>query len=241
MDSIFRALRLAALDLFTPPMLLIILWPMGAALLLWGGLAWLFGGAWQAEMAGLLAATPLEGLARWTGADWLLNYSAFFFVALLWLAAVYLTAVLITSIVLMPKIIGHVARRHYPGLMALKGGTAVGGLVNSVAALAVFAVAWVLLLPFWLFGPFGAALSVLLNAWLNRRMFVYDALAEHASAAELKAARRAGGWPLLTMSAFLGLLFLVPLVNFLAPVYMGLAFTHFGLAGLQRMRLGGGA
>lgn len=89
--------------------------------------------------------------------------------------------------------------------------------------------------------PLGALLSVLLNAWLNRRMFVYDALSEHASAAELAWARREGGWPLFAMSALLGLLYLVPLVNFLAPIYMGLAFTHYGLDALRRQRGGAGA
>lgn len=241
MESVLRALRLAAVDLFTPPMLLLTLWPMGLALLLWGLLAWLFGAAWQAGLAAFLAATPLQGLALWLGADWLLSYSALFFLVLLWLAAVYLTAVLITSVVLMPGIVRHVAQRRYPGLQALKGGTLVGGVVNSVLALAVFLAAWIALLPFWLFGPFAAVLSVLLNAWLNRRMFVYDALSEHASAAELARARRQGGWPLLAMSALLGLLYLVPLVNFLAPIYMGLAFTHYGLDALRRERGGAGA
>ncbi|HRH81361.1 MAG TPA: EI24 domain-containing protein [Thiobacillaceae bacterium] len=241
MESVLRALRLAAVDLFSPPMLLLTLWPMGLALLLWGLLAWLFGAAWQAELAAFLATTPLQTAAGWLGADWLLTYSAFFFLVLLWLPAVYLTAVLITSVVLMPGIVRHVAGRRYPGLQALKGGTLVGGLINSLAALAVFVVAWVLLLPFWLFGPLGALLSVLLNAWLNRRMFVYDALSEHASAAELAWARREGGWPLFAMSALLGLLYLVPLVNFLAPIYMGLAFTHYGLDALRRQRGGAGA
>lgn len=236
MESAFRALRLAALDLFTPRMLLLALWPMGIALLLWGGLAWGFGAVWRDEIAALLAATPLESLAAWLGAEWLLAGMAVFVLVLLWLPAVYVTALLITSVALMPGIVAFVAGRHYPGVAALKGGTLIGGLVNSLAALAVYALAWVVLLPFWLFGPFGALFSVLLNAWLNRRIFVHDALAEHASGAELTAARREGGWPLFGMSALLGVLHMVPLVNFLAPIYMGLAFAHYGLAGLGRQR-----
>lgn len=241
MESVFRALRLAALDLATPRMLLLALWPMGIALLLWGGLAWGFGAVWRDEIAALLAATPLESLAAWLGAEWLLAGTAVFVLVLLWLPAVYVTALLITSVALMPGIVAFVAGRHYPSVAALKGGTLIGGLINSLAALAAYVVAWVLLLPFWLFGPLGALLSVLLNAWLNRRMFVYDALSEHASAAELAWARREGGWPLFAMSALLGLLYLVPLVNFLAPVYMGLAFTHHGLDALRRQRGGAGA
>jgi hypothetical protein len=71
---------------------------------------------------------------------------------------------------------------------------------------------------------------------LNQRLFVYDALAEHASAAELQQLRRAGGWPLYLLAALLGLLHFVPLINFFAPVYMGLAFTHYGLDRLNQTR-----
>jgi hypothetical protein len=38
------------------------------------------------------------------------------------------------------------------------------------------------------------------------------------------------------MAAFLGLLHFVPVLNFLAPVYMGLAFTHYGLEKLDQLR-----
>jgi len=49
-------------------------------------------------------------------------------------------------------------------------------------------------------------------------LFRYDALSGHASAAELKQLRRAGGWRLFTLSGLLGLLHLVPIVNLFAPV-----------------------
>jgi len=67
-------------------------------------------------------------------------------------------------------------------------------------------------------------------------LFRYDALSGHASAAELKQLRRAGGWRLFTLSGLLGLLHLVPVVNLFAPVYMALAFTHHSLAALARAR-----
>jgi hypothetical protein len=238
METVFLALRRAAQDLVTPRMLSLVLWPMGIALLLWGGLAWWFGAAWKAELEALLAATPLQSLAEWAGADWLLAYAALFVLVLLWLPAMYATALLITSVALMPFIVAHVAERHYPALERRRGGSLAGSLGNGLVALLVYLPAWLLLLPVWLFAPFGVLVSVLLNAWLNQRLFMYDALSEHAGPDELRGLRHAGGLGLFGMAALLGLLHLVPLLNLLAPVYMGLAFAHYALDAVARSRRG---
>lgn len=241
MQLILVALRHAARDLLAPRMLALLFWPMGIALLLWGGVAWWFGSRWQTEVAALLVRAPLDGVVRWLGAESMTGAAALVVLLLLWLPAVYLTALLITSLFLMPVVVGFVAARDYPELERRRGGTLWGGLVNSVVTLALFMAAWVLILPLWLLAPVGAALSLLLNAWLNQRMFLYDTLAEHADCCELATLRRGGGWPLYLLSAFLGTLYLVPLANLLAPLGMALAFTHYGLGRLRLARRGGPA
>ncbi len=238
MHPILAALQRAARDLASPRMFSLAFWPMGLALIMWGGLAWWFGTAWKLELAALLAETPLDSLADWVGAEWLTAYAALILVILLWLPAVYLTALLITSVAFMPVIVGFVAGRDFPRLERRRGGTLRGSVGNSLAALFIYLIGWVLLLPLWLFAPFGMLVSLMLNAWLNQRMFLYDCLSEHADAAELAALRRAGGWQVYLLSALLGALHLVPLLNLLAPVYMGLAFTHYGLDVLNSRRGG---
>lgn len=238
MESILRPLRRAAQDLLTPRMLSLAFWPMLLSLFAWGLLAWWFGSAWKTEIAALLAATPLADLADWMGAEWLTAYAAVLVLVLLWLPAMYVTALLITSLALMPMIVGFVAARHYPDLERRQGGNLVGSVVNGLAALALYLLAWVVLLPVWLFAPFGFAASILLNAWLNQKLFLYDALSEHASADELAALRQVGGWRLFSLSGLLGMLHFVPVINFLAPVYMALAFSHHGLEALDRRRKG---
>lgn len=222
----------------TPRMLALVLWPMGLSLLLWGGLAWFFGATWKTEITSLLAATPFQALLHWAGAEWLMTYAAMFILTLLWLPALYVTALLITSLFLMPFIVNFVADRYYPNLSRLKGGSLAGSVGNGMIAMVLYLLAWILLLPVWLFAPFGIAVSILLNAWLNQRLFMYDALAEHASATELKDERHAGGGWLFALSSLLGLLHFIPLLNFLAPVYMGLAFSHHGLSALDATRNG---
>jgi len=236
MENLLRTLQRAAQDLMAPRMLSLVLWPMGLSLLFWGTLAWLFGATWKAKIAGLLAATPFQSLVQWAGAEWLTAWAAVLILALLCLPALYVTALLITAFFLMPLIVKFVAERHYPALQRQRGGSLTGSITNGLVALLLYLLAWVLLLPVWLFAPFGLAVSILLNAWLNQKLFMYDALAEHASASELKDERHAGGGWLYALSSLLGLLHFIPLINFLAPVYMGLAFVHHGLAALDISR-----
>jgi hypothetical protein len=209
---------------------------MGIALLLWGLLAFWFGASWKQEILEFLAATPVQGWMEWAGADWLLAYVALFLVVLLWLPAVYITALLITSLALMPIIVKYVATRYHPALQRHQGGTVTGSVLNGLAATTTYVLAWLVLLPLWLLAPFGALVSVLLNTWLNQRMFLYDALAEHADREELQALRKGDAGPLYLMSTLLGLLVFVPVLNLLAPVYMGLTFAHYGLESLARRR-----
>ena len=78
--------------------------------------------------------------------------------------------------------------------------------------------------------PFVAA------AYLNQRLFRYDAIAEHASAAEMATLFRneRGGW--WGLGVLTGLVQFVPLLNLLGPVFAALAFIHYGLARLDQQR-----
>jgi hypothetical protein len=238
MEMILRALRRAGRDLFTGRMIVLLFLPMGLSLLLWGGLAWFFGSAWQASLVQFLTNTPLQSLARWTGAEWLLPYAAILLLILLWLPAVYVSALMVTSLALMPVIIRHIESRDYALLERRRGGTLAGSVVNGIWAILVYLLAWLLTLPLWLLGPMGLLMSLWLNTWLNQRLFLYDALSEHADASELRAVRKEGGWQLYALSGILSLLHLVPFVNLVAPVYMGLAFGHFALGRLMARRGG---
>lgn len=233
MPFLLSALQRAAADLMRPRVLSILLLPMLLAMLVWGVLFWVFGTAWLTSLNGLLDAPQVPG--------WLLGVGASLLLILLLLPAVYLTALVITSLFFMPILLSVVAHRHYPGLIRHYGGSAWGSLGNGVAALAIYLGVWLITLPFWLIAPFGAGIAILLNAWLNQRLFLYDALAEHASREELATLRAEGGWPLYGLAAFLGLLHLVPVLNFFAPVFMGLAFIHYALGQLARLREQGGA
>jgi CysZ protein len=100
----------------------------------------------------------------------------------------------------------------------------------------VFAGLWIITLPLWLTGILAPVLPVVLSAYLNQRLFRYDALSDHASAGEYRAILEASRGRMYVLGALLALLYYVPLLNLLAPIVSGLAFTHFGLAELARLR-----
>lgn len=89
----------------------------------------------------------------------------------------------------------------------------------------------------WLLAGLGALFSLLLTAYLNQRLFRYDALVEHASASEFKLILERSSDQLYLLGLILALLHFVPVLNLISPIYTGLVYIHFGLAALQRLRL----
>jgi uncharacterized protein involved in cysteine biosynthesis len=79
-------------------------------------------------------------------------------------------------------------------------------------------------------------LPPLLSAYLSQRLLRYDALAEHASPEEYRAVISAARARLFFLGLALALLLYVPVVNLIAPVLSALAFTHFCLDELARLR-----
>ena len=75
-------------------------------------------------------------------------------------------------------------------------------------------------------------------AWLNRRTFAFDALAAHATPDEWRELRRAQAFPLLLLGLVMALLAHVPFLGLLAPSLAALAYLHFSLEALRRLRQG---
>ena len=231
LDAMARALR----DLFNLRVLWVVVWPMLVAGLLWMVLAVTFWGTFSNWMAQGLDAL---GVQAWlTGLEplWLANGIQVVLHLLLFVPLVYLTALIITALFGMTALIRVVADRDYPELTRASGGSLVGSLWNAAIAMFLFIALWVVTFPLWLIGV-GVIVPFIAAAYLNQRLFRYDALAEHASADEMASlfkSERDGWWGLGLLT---GLVQFVPLLNLLGPVFAALAFIHFGLARLQQRR-----
>jgi len=236
MHDVLQALVRAARNLFEPRILAIMFLPMLGSILLWAVLAWVFWDAWTGGITSLVAGTVVAGwLAQW-GASWVIDSAAWLLVAIGLLPGVYIVALIITEIIAMPFIVKFVGERYYSSLGREAGGTLTGSVLNAAIGISIFAVLWIATLPLWLTGVGAVLAPVLTSAYLSQRMFRYDALAEHASAAEFARIVRASRGDLFLLGIALSLLLYVPLVNLLVPVLSGLAFTHFGLGRLAAER-----
>lgn len=236
MDSVLAALVNAFKSLFHPKMLALVLWPMLVAVLFWLGLSWVFWNSWSADLSGWIATTPAE---QWMAQGFLAAISGYLvtmILVMLLVPVVYVTALVITAVFAMPAMVNHVAGKYYPQLERKHGGTTAGSVINSVIAIFVYCVLWVLTLPLWLFSPLAIVLPIILSAYLNQRLFRYDALAEHASDEECEQVIERSTGKLYLLGGMVGLLQFVPILNFFTPVYIGLVFIHFCLADLQALR-----
>ncbi|HQT30056.1 MAG TPA: EI24 domain-containing protein [Thiobacillus sp.] len=231
LDALARALR----DLFNLRVLWVVIWPMLVAAGLWLVLALTF---WETFSNWIAQGLDSLGVRTWlAGLEplWLANGIQVVLQLLLFVPLVYLTALIITALFAMPVLIRVVAERDYPELARASGGSLVGNLWNALVALLLFIALWGVTLPLWLMGV-GVLVPFIAAAYLNQRLFRYDALAEHASADEMAAlfkSERGGWWGLGLLT---GLLQFVPLLNLLGPVFAALAFIHYGLARLRQQR-----
>jgi hypothetical protein len=231
LDALARALR----DLFSLRVLWVVVWPMGVALLLWLVLGVTFWSTFSGWLAQGLDALGIQAWLSDLEPAWIAHGIQLIVHLLLFVPLVMLTALVITALFAMPALIRLVAGRDYPELKHENGGGLAGSLWNAAIAIVLFVALWLVTLPLWLIGV-GVIVPFVAAAYLNQRLFRYDALAEHASAEEMALLfknERNGWWGLGLLT---GLLQFVPLLNLLGPVFAALAFIHFGLARLSRQR-----
>jgi CysZ protein len=191
LDALARALR----DLFNLRVLWVVVWPMLVAILLWLVLGVTF---WSTFSGWLTQGLDAIGIQTWLAEIkpvWIANGIQLLLHLMLFVPAVMLTALVITALFGMPALIRVVAERDYPDLGRENGGGMIGSVWNADIAIVVFIVLWVVTLPLWLIGV-GVLVPFVAAAWLNQRLFRYDAIAEHASADEMAALfkQERGGW-----------------------------------------------
>jgi len=235
MTPIFNALSRAFRDLFQFKVLWVVIWPMLAAALLWLALGVIFWGTFSEWIASGFTAIGMQAWLDGVEPRWIAHGIQSIVHLLLFAPLVFMTALVITAVFAMPTLIRLVADRDYSRLERKNGGSLMGNLLNALIAIGVFMAIWAVSLPLWLLG-IGALVPFVAAAYLNQRLFRYDALAEHASHEEMKvlfSMHQSSWWGLGLLT---GLLQFVPFLNLLAPVLAALAFIHFGLTRLDNLR-----
>jgi CysZ protein len=226
---VFRALASAFPAMFSGRIVAVVFAPLFAAAAVWAGVGWF---AWK-PLAHWLGTTLGGGDSGWS------FFAASAAAAVILMLAAVLTALIAVAVLAMPVIVVTVAERDFRDLARRRGGTFAGSLVNAVVAIIVFLPLWFLALLLLFLPPLYVAVSLCLNAWLNQRLFRYDALALHAAGDEMRVVIRGARGRLVLLGLVLAPLSLVPVVNLLAPIYAGVAFTYLCLDELARLRARG--
>ena len=238
MTEIVVALGRAFAAFMHPRMLFLMVWPIAVALVLWTVLAVLFGGQVMAALEAYLSSygfyATIASSPFWSSVATILSWVLAFF---LFVPLVLITASLIIGIFSMPMMVNHVARRDYPKLERKHGGSFRGSVTNAFAAFGWLIVFAVVSAPLWLAPPLWPFIPIVLFGYFNQRLFRYDALAEHASEAEMDAILRAQSGKLWLLGIALAVIGHIPLVGFIMPVLGGLAFIYFLFDRLAALRM----
>lgn len=243
-------------------MLLLTVMPFVASVALWGVLLWL--GlqpmidalhAYFSDTGGFAVAGDILG---WFGLGAIKTVIVPLIAMWVLLPLMILTALVFVGTLAMPIIVRHVGSRHFPDLELRRGGSVLGSLWIATYSFIVFAVLWLVTLPLSLFPPLTFVVQPALWGWLTYRVMAYDALAEHASAQEIKDIMRIHRWPLLAIGAIAGAMGAAPTLLWLGGalsviffpvlaagaiwlyvlvfVFSGLWFQHYCLEALAEHR-----
>lgn len=234
LNNIMVALARSSSSLAKPGLWRYVLAPALLSLVLWLGLAW-----WGLPdmRAWLLEHSPLSFLVGWN-MPVLANFIAYLagWAAILTLA--YITAVLIAALFVLPLLLKKVAEQQYTELAALGSDNFSKAAINSLIATGILILGWIITLPFWLIPGFGVVMPLLLLAWFNRKTFAFDCLAAYATEEEWASIRHEHRWPLFMLGLVLALLAHIPILGLLVPVLSALAYIHYCLEALRRLRNG---
>ena len=224
-DAFVRALGHALL----PRVIVMSLLPLLVMTLAALGLGWLY---WDAAVGAMRAAlqswTPIDWADGRLGIDWpggLAALLAPLLVLVLATPVIVLVSLVVVSLLMTPALTRLVAERRFPALARARGASLLGSVAWSAGALVVAIVALVLTLPLWLIPPFVLVLPPLIWGWLTYRVMSFDALADHASAAERKEIFRQHRWPLLVIGIVSGYLGAAPAVVWASGVVFAALFV----------------
>lgn len=237
MSNILKSLQMAFASLLRIRMLLLILLPPFVSILALLSLFVFFWNDWSVELARLFSGLwGFQWFQALTGFVDLGLWMAFVFLVLLFVPLSYALAIFVVSVLVMPVVLKWVGDADFKHLEKKRGGSLLGSVVNTLWAMAVFLGGFIVTLPLWLIPGFQVLIPLLLTAWLNKKVFLYDVLQDFASEEERRRIESEERGPLYGMGFLLGLFSYVPLAFLLVPLITALSYTYYGLNALEARR-----
>lgn len=236
MSTFQRSLFQAFQSLLKFKILMLALLPAVASFV---GLFILYVVSWQSWVTGLSSIFSEMTVFQWIeGLSGLESFSVWIAVAFLlftFIPLLYLFSVLLTSLFLMPIVL-KVVGDEFKYIEKKRGGSVLGSVCNTLFSTVLFLFAFAVTLPLWLLPGSQILVPLLLTAWLNKKIFLYDVLQDFATKEERKRIEKEENFSLYGMGMLLGLLSYIPLAFFFIPILAALSYTYFGLYALSDRR-----
>ncbi len=238
-----HALGRGFLDLFRLKIILLLFVPPVLSFLFWAGLAYSF---WT-EILSFSQAYSDRFLFSAEIPQWILQWLevtpvgvatalAATVAVLLIIPLGLVTAMALTSMMAMPVVLSLMGERF--GNMERKGRVYFSStLKNIFFSSFIYLFLWALTLPLWLVPGLGFALPLILNGYLNYRLFTFDALADYADKNEIETLMKEYRLDFLLLGVVLSIPLLFLVFYFITPVYSALVFSRYSLMKLEQQRL----
>ncbi len=143
----------------------------------------------------------------------------------------------ITSIIASTYLVHFIARRDFSNLEKKGSAQFVAGIWNTISSSVLFVFFWFITLPLWLVPGAQLVLPTLLTAWLNRRVCLFDALAEFGSTSEIALIKQQYSGQAYVLGLITTVFNFLPFAIIFSPVLAMISFTYFGLSALHKNRL----
>jgi Etoposide-induced protein 2.4 (EI24) len=145
----------------------------------------------------------------------------------------------VTAAVAMPAVVRFLSSGGYKDVHFDGSFSLAASLLNSLVALGVFVLVYMLSVPLWLFPIVGLVVPWLCWSWLTSRIMRFDSLLEHATSAEREVLIKQNRTQYFLLGMMLSALNFFPLMVLITPVLSALAFGHFSLQALRELRATG--
>ncbi len=224
-DSFWRAVAYCA----RPRVLLLSLLPllvMGVAALLLGHFYW--DAAVSTVTAWINASGLMGSLWRWLSAWGAGDFPAMlapFVVLAVAVPLVVLASLLVVATLMTPALVNLVAQHRFAALERRRGASFLHSLAWSLFSMLLALLALLASMPLWFVPPLVLILPPLIWGWLTYRVMAFDALAEHADAAERARILEHHRVPLLVIGLVTGYLGAAPAIVWASGVVFAAAFV----------------
>lgn len=181
---------------------------------------------------------PLEFIGKNLGisAGTISNFFLFFVILFCSLIFLYLSTLILTSVLLIPLILPLYQQKYFSQLQKKEGLGFIHGGTENLKAFVIYIFLFFILLPLFLLPGLSLVIPLILNTFMNHKVFVIDVLQDYVDKEEFSKIKKQYSVGFFQLAFICSLIFYIPILNFIAPQISALAFAHYALSCLSEQR-----